>query len=703
MTSTIPNRPADLERRVAELEADLQREATRTRNQAALYKIAALANSADDMQAFYEGIHAILRELVYAENLYVALYDEERRLLNFAYYVDSADTDWPDTHEWLPMDARESKGGTGYILRSGKVHHVGRDDVDRLTASGEIEIVGTVPVDLLGIPLKTDGHTVGVLAVQSYVEGRTYNKADEELMVFVADHIGAALTRTRSATQLRQRNAELAIVNEVGQALAKQLDLTAITELVGARLHETFPDTDLYVALYDAKTNLISFPYEFAKARGRTHTDPIPAEGGLTAKVIHSREPLLVRTGDEAVALGAIIGSVMSQSWLGVPIIAGDELIGVLAVESETKPYAFDESDARLLSTLGASTGVALRNARLFDETKRLLAETQQRNAELAVINEIGVALGKQLDFQAIVDAVGDRLEQILGTDSLSISILDPTGQNILFPYWYEDGARDHDVPPLPVGEGLNWQVIKSGKPLRLATAAEADALGAHWVGSRNESFLAAPIRTGDRILGAVAASDHRANAFSDSDERLLSTLASSMGVALENARLFDETNARAAELAIINSVQEGLAAKLDMDAMYNLVGQKMVEIFDADATDIGLIDAPHDVVQFKFGFEKPVGPLLVTEIPLVGFRRQVYETKAPVVVNHDMLDRIKESGNPLVIQGEVPKSAVFVPLFTGGQVSGVLPPGHGARGSFQRLRRPLAQYPRGQPQRCPR
>ena len=103
MTSTIPNRPADLERRVAELEADLQREATRTRNQAALYKIAALANSADDMQAFYEGIHAILRELVYAENIYVALYDEERRLLNFAYYVDSVDTDWPDPHAWLPI------------------------------------------------------------------------------------------------------------------------------------------------------------------------------------------------------------------------------------------------------------------------------------------------------------------------------------------------------------------------------------------------------------------------------------------------------------------------------------------------------------------------------------------------------------------------------------------------------------------------
>ena len=75
-------------------------------------------------------------------------------------------------------------------------------------------------------------------------------------------------------------------------------------------------------------------------------------------------------------------------------------------------------------------------------------------------------------------------------------------------------------------------------------------------------------------------------------------TLAGSLSVALENARLFDETkrllaesNERAAELAIINSVQQGLAAELDMQAMYDLVGDKLVEIFDAQVVDIGLYD----------------------------------------------------------------------------------------------------------------
>ena len=90
-----------------------------------------------------------------------------------------------------------------------------------------------------------------------------------------------------------------------------------------------------------------------------------------------------------------------------------------------------------------------------------------------------------------------------------------------------------------------------------------------------------------------------REYAFSEGDVRLLSTLAASLSVALENARLFDETkrllaetDERAAELAIINGVQQGLAAQLDMQAMYDLVGDKIREVFDAQVVDIGILDA---------------------------------------------------------------------------------------------------------------
>src|SRR6185503_11437156 len=99
-----------------------------------------------------------------------------------------------------------------------------------------------------------------------------------------------------------------------------------------------------------------------------------------------------------------------------------------------------------------------------------------------------------------------------------------------------------------------------------------------------------------------------RENAFSDSDVRLLQTLANSMSVALENARLFDETQRllketeqRAAELAIINSVQQGLSSKLEMQAIYELVGDKIQEIFNAQSVLIVTFDRVSELTSVPY------------------------------------------------------------------------------------------------------
>src|SRR4051794_19550365 len=183
------------------------------------------------------------------------------------------------------------------------------------------------------------------------------------------------------AARVAELEARLAIVEEVGRALAGQPDLGAVTELAGERLHDLFPETDFFIALYDEATNMISFPYEWGEGK-RLHSDSIEATAGLTARVVKTRAILHLRSDAELLALDPINvpdAPGTSQSWLGVPMIAGDDLIGVLALESH-EPDAFDESDVSFASTLASTTATALYNAKLF-------AETTQRNAELAVIN----------------------------------------------------------------------------------------------------------------------------------------------------------------------------------------------------------------------------------------------------------------------------------------------------------------------------
>src|SRR5678815_131543 len=111
----------------------------------------------------------------------------------------------------------------------------------------------------------------------------------------------------------------------------------------------------------------------------------------------------------------------MAKCVVWVPIIGSDRVLGAVQLENHEREHAFGESEVRLLQTVAASMGVALENARLFDETQRLLKETEQRSAELAVINSIQQGIGAELDFQTIVDLVGDKLREVLGSPDLGI------------------------------------------------------------------------------------------------------------------------------------------------------------------------------------------------------------------------------------------------------------------------------------------
>src|SRR4029078_1389523 len=155
-------------------------------------------------------------------------------------------------------------------------------------------------------------------------------------------------------------------------------------------------------------------------------------------------------------------------------------LIGFVVLGS-VEAHAYSEADERLLSTIASSMGVALENARLFDETKRLLAETEQRSAQLALINEIGGAVAKQLDFDAIIELVGGRLAEIVGSPDVLIGLYDEAVNEIQFVFELDTGQRAEAGrrPPVKLGTGLTSIVLLSKKTLRLRPGEEATAAGA--------------------------------------------------------------------------------------------------------------------------------------------------------------------------------------------------------------------------------
>ncbi|HEX6974270.1 MAG TPA: GAF domain-containing protein, partial [Vicinamibacterales bacterium] len=403
--------------------------------------------------------------------------------------------------------------------------------------------------------------------------------------------------------QLAQRAAELAVINSIQEGIAAELELQAIIDLVGDKLREVFATGDIGIWWWDAERRQGHASYVFEHGVRQHHAPYTVKPGEVWERLFDGRETLLVHNRAESMALGmhALEGTDQSLSALCMPIVGGDRVLGSVVLEDYERENAFGPDAVRLLGTVVASMGVALENARLFDETQRLLKETEQRNAELAVINSIQQGVAGSLDFQRIVDLVGDKLREVFDTGDMGIRWLDEKTGEILCLYEYEHGTRLHPAPfkvdwtrPLP-------SRVRHGETVVLNSRAESAALGVETIPGTDSSASSVfvPIMNGERLLGTIVLEDYqREGAFSPSRVRMLQTVASGMGVALENARLFDETQRllketerRSAELAVINTIQQGMAREMNFRAIVELVGDKLREVFASNDISIHSAD----------------------------------------------------------------------------------------------------------------
>ncbi len=226
------------------------------------------------------------------------------------------------------------------------------------------------------------------------------------------------------ASELTQRNAELALITSVQEALAGELDLQGIYDLVGDKIREVFDAQVVDIGVYDEASGLIHFPY--AIERGVRYPDEPIALIGFRKHVMESRETLLInentieaceRYGNPSVVPGdatksALAGD-MPKSLLYVPLVVRERATGVMSLQNLDREHAFTDCDQQLLETLATSLSIALENA-------RLLHETRQRNAELALISSVQESIAGKLDQQAIYDQVGEKLRRSTRRSSTS-------------------------------------------------------------------------------------------------------------------------------------------------------------------------------------------------------------------------------------------------------------------------------------------
>jgi GAF domain-containing protein/anti-sigma regulatory factor (Ser/Thr protein kinase) len=647
---------------------------------AILNKVGEAMAKALDVKTLTRNVGDKVREIFNAEIVNIVTYDPRTNIvsLTYCYYKEYYENE-------PPWDLSEG-GLTTKIIRTGQpllLNSIQSMEENNAAVYVNAAMDENIAQSYLGVPILIGNKAVGVVDVQS-LKPNAFDEGNLRLLQILASNMGIALENARlfDETQRlfkaeRERVAELQIINSIQQGLASELDFQAIVDMIGDKLREVFNTPNLGINWYNEGSNLLHFLYIYEHGKRLSIPPQMPRPGGIFETEVRTRQPVIFNSPEDYLKFDAFAlpGTDQSKSSVSVPIISGDRVIGDISMENYERENAYGESEMRLLTTIAASLGTALENARLFDETQRLLKETEQRNAELAIINNISQALASELEVQAIVDFVGDKLRETFNIQDAFICLYNRNSDVLEFPYSYTLGKRDNQKP-LKMGQGLTSHVIATRTPLIINQdfQTRAPELGVYIRDDRDltiKAWIGVPIIVSDQVVGVIGLINiERESTFSEQDVRLLETLASNMGVAIQNARLFQAEKERIKELAIINSIGQALTQALDLHSLVDLVGDKLRATLDTENIGIGLYDKRAGLLNSVYVYKN--GERVYPELtPLNAFSLRLARQGRSLVMNNVTDEMWKRFGSNLTFGEEIPKSVIMIPIVTGGELIG--------------------------------
>jgi signal transduction histidine kinase len=354
------------------------------------------------------------------------------------------------------------------------------------------------------------------------------------------------------------------------------------------------------------------------------------------------------------------------RSWMGIPLRASGEVIGMLAIDSRI-PDAYTAEDCEVADAFADLAAAAVRNARLFSTTRR-------RIAELDAVNKIGAAVASRLEVDQLCEVVGQNLMEIFRVGVVYVAVWEEEAGLIRLPFYSHDSQRE-SYPAFSFGEGLTSQVLRSRESLNIGESlgSRARAMGGRSLPGRDAlSWLGVPIFSGNRALGVLCVQSYdRENAFSNDDVRLLATIASTVGAGIRNARLYEEARRKADEASALADASREISESLDPDVVLRRIAMRANVLLSRDSAALFLLE-DDGYLRAVVAVGRQAGQLQDFRLPAgAGIVGRVVSTGEGLIVNDVMADSeaVGVPGTP----EEPGEKLIAAPLAVAGRVTGVM------------------------------
>jgi PAS domain S-box-containing protein len=470
----------------------------------------------------------------------------------------------------------------------------------------------------LGIPLISKNEVIGVLALEKW-QSNFYNREHMQVGTTFASQAAIALENARlfedsmsRATELDERSQRLALLNRFSSALSGLLDEGKILQLTAQELMDALSAPHVSVVMFERgdavwkyvlpKSN-IKLPqklpdspifHRLKESLGVFATDAVNAEPDLT--------PLAKFIGEK------------TRSLLILPLVSSANLQALIFIH-QNEAVRFSLTEIELARTLTNQASIALENARLYQST----LSTAER---FSILNQASFQVGANLDPEQIYVAVHKAAERLMPVESFVISLLDEESDEIEGVYLVDDEKRA-PITRIPRDQGLSGRVISSGEPLLLHGAENVDSMDTVTYGRPDTplSILAVPMTLSGKTVGMLSAQSYQPNVYTEDDLQILSTLANQAAVAIQNGRLFNETERLAQELerrvvertAQLQREQQNtetllrilteVSSSLDLDRALNRTLALLNDAIGAEQGTIMLLNAEDNHLHYRAGY----------------------------------------------------------------------------------------------------
>lgn len=335
--------------------------------------------------------------------------------------------------------------------------------------------------------------------------------------------------------RLAHRVQELQTLFEIGKSVTSQLDLENVLRLlVDAAVDLTGADESYLLLLDESSGDL------YLRAQANLGTEEsqnfwIKVKDSIAGQVVQTGQPITISKDSNILKVKT---GLTVYSLVNVPVTLGQTVIGVLGANNRRQKRAFSPDDTKLLSALADWAAIAIQNARLY-------ADTRQLSRDLQLVNEVSRLVSSTLDVDHIPRLLVQRTAEMVGAECGSLALIDKARGGVAFQLAYDGegnelkGLKDF---LMPMGSGIIGVVAQTGEPIIANDVRQHpnwSPMPDQMTGFITKKLIAVPLIAEGEILGVMELLNKKEGDFEQNDVQLLSLVASSAAIAIQNARQY--------------------------------------------------------------------------------------------------------------------------------------------------------------------